>query len=383
HYFMIENARHWALEYHLDGLRLDAIQAIEDDDEPNIVTEIAIGVRQKLKPDRHFVVIAEDEFNRPFLVQPFDMQQVEKRGYGLDAIYADDFHHQVHVAVTGEKSGYYSDYSGSAPDLARTMEEGWWFSGQLSNWRKRNVGESAAGVAPQHLVWCLQNHDQVGNRPYGERLNRLVGGDAYRAASALLLLSPYTPLLFLGQEWGASTPFPYFTDHVEEIGQGVTEGRMKMLRRLYPDFDSGRAPLPQAEETFAAAKLKWTERRRQPHAGILALYADLLRLRRDHPALRRRERGRVSAAPLGERGLALRRCAPDFHDDLLVIASLRGRLRIDLGDRRIPPPPPGAVWLPILDSEDAKYGGRGPARLSEDGVLEMRTPGAVVLGLRS
>ena len=382
-HFMTQNARHWAAIYHVDGLRLDAIQAIKDDDQPHIVQMLATGAREVAK-NRSFLVIAEDEFNRPRLVQSADGQPVEMRGYGLDAIYADHFsHYQLHVAITGERSGYYKDYQGNMRQLVATINNGWWFTGQVSKWRKRKVGESAHDVPPQRLIWCLQNHDQIGNRPSGERLNnRLVEPAVYRAASALLLLSPYTPLLFMGQEWGASTPFPFFTDHVAKIGDSVIRGRRNLLRKLFDDFDPGTMLGPQDESTFLSAKLKWEERSRQPHDGYLQLYTDLLRLRREHSALRARDRNSFRASRIDDRALMLSRNAPASANVLLVIINLRGQLVVDLRKEPIPSPGVGCRWVPLFDTEHPQYGGSGEARLS-GWKLDVRQPSAVILRLTS
>ena len=377
--FMIENARYWAIEYHVDGLRLDAIQAIEDDDEPHIVAAIVKGVKEVLPDDRSFVVVAEDEFNQPRLVQPYENQYVEKRGYGLDAIYADDFHHQVHVALAGEKTDYYIDYTGSIKDLATTIKQGWWFTGQYSEWRKRSVGESAREVAPKHLVWCLQNHDQIGNRPFGQRLNSLVTPEMYRAASALLLLSPYTPLLFMGQEWGASTPFLYFTDHDDRIGRDVTQGRADKLKNWFKDSDAKLMPGPQEESTFLRCKLKWHERNEQPHAGFLQLYTDLLKLRRERKSLCLRERGSFTVSSIGEHALMIHRKDLAADDAVLIVVNLGSRLTVNLDEEHIPHPPAGTAWSALLDTEDKRYGGHGCARFFDGGV-EIEVPSVVVLG---
>jgi maltooligosyltrehalose trehalohydrolase len=385
--FIVANARHWALEYHVDGLRLDAIHAIRDDAMPHIVEEVSTRVRQRLARDRQFLVIAEDESNYPELVRP-----TSERGFGLDAIYADDFHHQLHVALTGESTGYYQDYSGTTEDLASTVQRCWWFTGQPSRWRSAKEGRAVSvghqggeHVAPEHFIWSIQDHDQVGNRPFGQRLNQLIELDAYRAASALLLLSPYTPLLFMGQEWAASTPFLFFTDHDKALGRKVTKGRMAELARLFPGVDITAAPQPQEEGTFLRCKLRWEERGRQPHAGVLQLYTDLLTLRREHPALRHRARGSFSATARGTQGLVLRRQGPGAQEAILAVVNLKGNLkgnlRVDLREAHLLPPG-GRAWHRRLDTEAPEYGGRRQA--SFDGaVVEMAAPGALVLEART
>jgi maltooligosyltrehalose trehalohydrolase len=299
---------------------------------------------------------------------------------GLDAVWADDFHHQVRVALSGEREGYYIDYTGSAEDLAATLRQGWFYTGQPSTYGKHPRGAPADDVPMPRFVYCLQNHDQVGNRALGERLNHEIGLDAYRAASALLLLSPYTPLLFMGQEWAASTPFLYFTDHNPELGRLVTQGRQAEFAG-FTAFSGESVPDPQARETFLRSKLRWDERAQPPHAGVLQLYRDLLDLRRRLPALRARDRASFAVAPVGEATLVVRRTGPLAKDTLLLIVHLRGARQLRLSEQPEAIAPDGMRWAALLDSEDERYAGRGAARLAENGnMLELDGPGAVVYG---
>lgn len=368
--FFITNALYWAHEYHLDGLRLDAVHAIFDESTPPILAELATRLRASLPPDRHFLLIAESEANDPQLVRP-----TQRGGWGLDGVWADDFHHQVRVALTGEQDGYYADYSGSAADLATTIRRGWFYTGQPTLRSGQPRGAPADDIAAAHFVYCIQNHDQVGNRAFGERLHHQVPLAAYRAASALLLLAPQTPLLWMGQEWAASTPFLFFTDHNQTLGRLVTEGRRKEFA-AFSAFAGEAIPDPQAEATFHRSILRWEEREREPHAAVLRLYQDLLALRRSHPALRG---GSFSVQPVGEHAIALRREAPGHH--LLALVNLGGPTRVDLAASPELTPPDGARWLPLLDTEDARYGGQAPAR--RDGtLLSFAGPAAVVLQAR-
>ena len=197
--------------------------------------------------------------------------------------------------------------------------------------------------------------------------------------SALLLLSPYTPLLFMGQEWAASTPFLFFTDHSAELGRLVTAGRRAEFAG-FSAFSGQQVPDPQARETFERSRLRWEERAAPPHAGVLQLYRDLIGLRRGQPALRERGRTSFAVAALGEAALALRRRGPAPQDTLLIVVNLRGATRLDLAARAETSAPAGLRWAPLLDSEDERYGGRGPARLSQGAtIVEMDGPGAVLL----
>jgi maltooligosyltrehalose trehalohydrolase len=232
-------------------------------------------------------------------------------------------------------------------------------------------------------VHCIQNHDQVGNRAFGERLNHDIETAAFRAASALLLLTPFTPLLWMGQEWAATSPFLYFTDHPPELGRLVTEGRRKEFGHFSAFSDPAaraRIPDPQAEETFNRSKLRWGERDAETHRGILRLYRELLALRREHPALRTAERGCFEVAPLGENALALRRSAAGT-GDLLIVASFEGPTRLDLGSLQETRPPASAAWRLLLSTEEKAFGAadNGAVRLSGTDELEINGPATAVL----
>jgi maltooligosyltrehalose trehalohydrolase len=375
--FLVGNARYWANEYHVDGLRIDAVQAMHDLAEPKIWHELARSIK-KQDPGRSFFIIAEDDTNESRLVTP-----LEDGGDGLDLVWADDFHQQVHVALTGERGGYYVDYNGTIEELATTLREGWFYTGQHSKWfehegRPARRGKPARHLAPPRFLYCLQNHDQVGNRALGDRLNHQVEPAAYRAVSALLLLGPYTPLLFMGQEWAASSPFLFFTDHTESIGQGVTEGRRKQLEKMFPGFSRNPWPKPQELATFHSSKLRWEERTQPPCANALRLYRELLRLRRELPALQRRDRAAFEVTPIRERALALRREGARPEDTALLIVNLSGKLVYPLHEHETTRPPGNAPWQLQLDTEDAAYGGRSDTRF-EGARIEMTGSGALLL----
>jgi maltooligosyltrehalose trehalohydrolase len=375
--FAIQNAVHWAREYHVDGLRLDATHAILDDSPRHVLQELRQRVRDALPEDRHFVLIAEDERNERLVVTP------APEGTGLDAVWADDLHHQLRRHVAGDHEAYFSDYTGSMEDIVSTLRQGWFYEGQRSENHGAPRGTRAEGLPPAAFVHVIQNHDQVGNRAMGDRLTETASMPAYRAASALLLLSPYTPLLWMGQEWAASTPFQYFTDHPEELGKLVTEGRRKEFGKFSAFADPAvreRIPDPQAPETFERSKLKWDERERMPHAGVLALYGELLRLRRTHPALAERERDGFAVAVLGEHGLALRRSG-DEGSALLLVLSFDGPLSVDLSERE----ETAGRWTLLLSTEEARFGGESEGALvtlTPEGRLELPAAGAVLLQIQ-
>jgi maltooligosyltrehalose trehalohydrolase len=283
--YVLGSVRYWLEEFRFDGVRLDATHTIHDDGDAPVLREIA-RLAHAYSPRR--LAIAEDERNDPALV----------REQELDAIWADDFHHQIHVALTREQDGYYGAYSGDASDLARTIERGWFYSGEVYPASGEPRGSPASGLDAPAFAYCIQNHDQIGNRARGERLSRLTDLDGFAAASLVLLLLPMTPILFMGQEWGATSRFLYFTDHAVELGRLVTEGRRKEFARFDAFRDAAARetiPDPQSERTWTASRLDWSERTREPHARILALYRTLLRLRRDDVVLRDRARARMRA----------------------------------------------------------------------------------------
>src|SRR5688572_2336888 len=275
--FFIENALQWVLDFHVDGLRLDATHAIADDSRPHFLAELTSVVRAAA--GRDVVLIAEDERNIARMKMP-----AEAGGYGLDAVWADDFHHQVRVHVAGDRDGYYAAYSGSTRDLATTIRQGWFYTGQVSPHTGHPRGSDPSALQPPQFVYCLQNHDQVGNRADGSRLHHRIDPAVYRAVTTLLLVLPHTPLLFMGQEWAAATPFQFFTDHNEELGRLVTAGRRAEFAS-FTGFGLETVPDPQQRETFERSRLQWNELDAPDHAGVLRLYRRLLGLRRAHPAM--------------------------------------------------------------------------------------------------
>jgi maltooligosyltrehalose trehalohydrolase len=270
--FVIDNALMWLRDYGFDGLRLDAVHAIYSFGASHILEELADAVRA-LGEDQHrsFVLIAESDLNDPRLVQ-----SVARGGYGLDAHWCDDFHHAIHRYFTGENAGYYADFHG-LEDVATAWRDGYVYQGQYSAFRQRRHGRPPAGVGADQLVVCAQNHDQIGNRARGERLSTLLDLPKLKAVAALTLLSPFVPMLFQGEEWGAATPFLYFTDHQDPaLAAAVTAGRT----REFASFRwAGEVPDPQAPATFERSKLDWSELSRSPHEELLDWHRRLIALR--------------------------------------------------------------------------------------------------------
>jgi maltooligosyltrehalose trehalohydrolase len=358
--FVIENALYWMHEYHLDGFRLDATHAIIDDSPRHILAELADTVhREAAELHRRVLVIAEDHGNLNYMVKPESRQ-----GYGLDGVWSDDFHHQMRVCLAGDRDGYFADFEGTTGDIAATVRDGWFYSGQYAPYFGGNRGTDPREIEPSHVVIGLQNHDQIGNRAFGDRLNHKVDLAACRAAAVVLLLAPETPLIFMGQEWAASTPFQFFTDHNPELGAMVTEGRRQEFARFQAFADPAnreRIPDPQSSKTFEASRLRWEERNQEPHASMLRLYRALLALRPPEAS--------VAAEALDANTIALRR------DHLAAVVRLRGSGETDAS--RILPGGRQA-WAVQLHTEESAFAPDARPPSVEGSNLRFARPGAVV-----
>ena len=314
--FVIDNARMWLRDYRCDGLRLDAVHAIKDESAVHILEELAVAVESLAAHEgRPLFLIAESDLNDPKFVR-----SREAGGYGLDASWADEWHHALHAVLTGERSGYYEDF-GSLDLLAKALRQAWVYDGIYSPHRRRRHGRSPAGLSGHRFVVSVQNHDQVGNRAVGERLSALSSEGRLRIAAALLLTSPFVPMLFQGEEWGASTPFQYFTDHDDpELGRAVSDGRRGEFASFGWSPDD--VPDPQAVETFERSKLDWSEPDRPPHATLLDWYRQLIRLRKSLPELTDGRTDRVEVSVDGQR-LTFRRgrvtVMCDFENDAVSL----------------------------------------------------------------
>jgi len=277
--FVLDNALMWLRDYHADGLRLDAVHAIVDTSATHILEELAVRVDElEASGGRSKFLIAESDLNDPRTVR-----ERELGGHGMDAQWSDDFHHALHALLTGEQAGYYSEF-GTVCQLAKALRQAFVFDGCYSPHRRRRHGRTPTGLPATRFLGYLQNHDQVGNRAAGERTSMLLSDGLLKVAAALVVLGPSVPMLFQGEEWGASTPFLYFTDHEDpELGRAVTEGR----RREFASFgwDPTDVPDPQDPETFRRSKLDWAEIDRPPHADVLDWHRRLIALRRSTPAL--------------------------------------------------------------------------------------------------
>jgi maltooligosyltrehalose trehalohydrolase len=275
--FFVDNALMWLRDYHCDGLRLDAVHAILDTSAFHILEEIGADVRAlEAEVGRTLWVIAESDLNDPRLVT-----SVERGGYGLDAQWSDDFHHALHALLTGETAGYYSDF-GSIEHLATALRRAFVYAGDHSAFRQRRHGRAPAGLEARRFLGYLQNHDQVGNRAAGERSSQLISPDLLKVGAALVMTAPFVPMLFQGEEWAASTPFLYFTDHRDpELGKAVSEGRKGEFAAF--GWEPSEIPDPQDPVTFESSKLNWSESDRGIHAEMLAWHRELIRFRKATP----------------------------------------------------------------------------------------------------
>ena len=318
--FFIDNALMWLRDYHFDGLRLDAVHAMFDRSAVHFLEQLETEVEElERETQRELWVIAESDLNDPRLVH-----RRERGGFNLDAQWSDDFHHALHAYLTGERSGYYADF-GWLRDIAHALRHGYVYDGRYSAFRGRTHGRSTEGLEPYRFLGYLQDHDQVGNRAKGERSSASMSADLLKVAAALVLTSPFVPMLFQGEEWGAGTPFLYFTDHEPALGRAVDAGR----KREFAGFGWAPedVPDPQAIETFEASKLDWSELDDPVHADHLQWHRDLIAFRRENPDL--------SRLPLVETKVT-------FYEDGRWFWFGRGRVTVaaNLG-----PEPAEVVWL--------------------------------------
>lgn len=351
--FFLQNALYWINEFHLDGLRLDATQNIEDRGSPHILEEMSVLLRSSASPKK-IILIGENESQHVKLIVP-----VEHGGYGLDALWNDDFHHSARVAATGLREAYYTDYLGRPEELIASIKYGYLYQGQYYSWQKNVRGSFVTeDIHACQFVLYLQNHDQISNSLYGQRfLWGTADQGISRALTALLLLAPGTPMIFMGQEFGASSPFLFFTDHNADLAKAVYEGRKKFLSQ-FPSYGAAlqEVPDPNQESTFRMSHLKWEERRSNAH--IYRLHADLLALRRNDAVFRLQKRNHVDGAVIGRDAFVLR-YKGNKKEDRLLIVNLGPDMRFDPCPEPLLAPLTGCTWELIWAADDPLYGGRG------------------------
>ncbi|HWG59309.1 MAG TPA: malto-oligosyltrehalose trehalohydrolase [Candidatus Acidoferrales bacterium] len=352
--YFVDNALQWVAEFHVDALRLDAIHAIFDESASTFLEELGLVVHGRARElGREIFLIAESNRNDPRFVTPR-----EWGGIGLDAEWNDDFHHSLRVLLSGETGGYYQDFGG-VEKLARAFRDGFVFTGQYSRYRAQHYGKSSAALPGRSFVVFSQNHDQVGNRLEGDRLAARLPIERLKLAAAAVLLSPFLPLLFMGEEYGERAPFNYFVSHGDPaLVEAVRKGR----REEFAAFAwGGEVPDPQDERTFLASKLNWGLRRQGEHAALLNFYAELLRLRRTIPALSQLAKERTEATPFeAQKVLLVRRWAEESQ----VFAMFHfGEESVSIAL-----PIPAGRWRLLLDSPESHSG--LPAELDSPGEIK-------------
>jgi len=360
--FLIENALYWITEFHIDALRLDALHAVFDYSAQTFLEDLAAAVHEQAdRIGRRVHLFAESDRNDPRLIRPRDLG-----GYGLDAHWNDDFHHALHTLLTGERFGYYQDF-GRLEDLAKALREGFVYSGQYSPYRQRRHGASSRNVPAHRFVVFAQNHDQVGNRTGSERLSKLVSFERLKLAAGVVLLSPFIPLLFMGEEYGETAPFQYFISHSDP---GLIEAVRRGRREEFAAFAwQGESPDPQDESTFQGSKLNHDLRREKRHPVLIDLYRELIRLRKELPALAQLSKDCLEVAAYEkERVLFVRRWA----------GASEVFVAFNFGDApaSVTLPVPARFWGIRLDSGDRRWLGNGSATPNL-----LRSEGQVTLAL--
>ncbi len=358
--FYLSNVRYWIEEFHLDGFRLDATQDIHDASNEHILRAITREARLRATP-REVIVIAENEPQNTKLVRP-----PEKGGYGLDALWNDDFHHSAMVSLTGHNQAYYSDYRGSPQEFISSVKYGFLYQGQRYKWQRKRRGTASLDLSPAASITMLQNHDQIANSAFGLRCHALTDPGKYRAMTALLLLAPGTPLLFQGQEFAAASPFLFFADHKADIAELVRRGRIEFLGQ----FPSLATPEllrfvadPTDASTFERSKLDSASR--NPDNPAWRMHHDLIKLRREDPAFHAQDRGAVDGAVLGADAFVLRFFG-GTEGDRLVLINFGLDLHLDPSPEPLLAPPEDAEWKLLWSSENPGYGGAGTPTLETD-----------------
>jgi maltooligosyltrehalose trehalohydrolase len=341
--FFFENALFWFREYHVDALRLDALHAIYDSSAKHFIEELAERVEKfSQNTDRKCYLIGESDLNDIRLIKPR-----LRRGYGLDAQWCDDFHHSLHALVTGECSGYYKDF-GKIDDLAKAYKEGFVYSWTYSKYRKRHHGSSSKSIPAKRFVVCIQNHDQVGNRMLGERLSSLVNFEALKLAAGAVILSPYIPMLFMGEEYGEQSPFLYFVNHSDrELIEAIRRGRMEEFKSFQW---KGHCPDPQALKTFKASKLNWKIQTKRKYKILFDFYRELITLRKSLSDFTNKK---ITVRSLIQKNILL------WHRRICNL-EIQCVLNFSDNSQKLKMYAPQKGWRKILDSADEKWIGPGP-----------------------
>lgn len=362
--FFVQNTLTWFREYHIDALRVDAVHAIYDRSASPFLMELGRAVEEFGRTSgRSRLLIAESNLNDSVVIRPR-----EQFGFGFDAQWADDFHHVLHTILTGERDGYYADF-GSYDQLRQCLRRGAVFAGEYSRFRRRRHGNSPDDQPARQFVVFSQNHDQIGNRMHGDRLSTLIGFEALKLVAATVVLSPYLPMLFMGEEYAEEAPFPFFVSHGDpDLVDAVRRGRRDEFRTF---SWAGEPPDPQSVDTFASAVLRWERRSAGRHAHILSLYKELFRLRRELPAFGVPDKTQLTVEwEKADHVLRMERWAGD--NRITAFFNLRAE------EARVAAP--SRSWSVLLNSSDVRWGGPGSAVPSRIGnAQEMVLPGFCAL----
>jgi maltooligosyltrehalose trehalohydrolase len=367
--FFLSNARYWVEEFHMDGLRLDATQSIHDDSDEHLLAALTREVREAAR-GRETIIVGENEPQETRMVRP-----IERGGYGLDGLWNDDFHHSAMVALTGRSEAYYSDYRGTPQEFVSAAKYGFIYQGQRYKWQRHRRGTPTFGLPPEVFVNFIQNHDQVANSARGLRAHCLTSPGRLRAMTALMLLAPGTPMLFMGQEFASSAPFHYFADHDAELAGKVRRGRVEFLaqfRSIASREAHAQLAAPEDAQTFERCKLDFKER--ETHKEIYEMYRDLLRLRREDAVFSAQLPRGVDGAVLGAEAFVLRFFGEDTDersgedagersgeetDGRLLIVNFGPDLNLNPAPEPLLAPPRGKLWTLLWSSEEWRYGGAG------------------------
>lgn len=357
--FIINNAIYWIKEFHFDGFRLDATQQIYDASDEHIISAIVSAAR-KTAGNKKLFIIGENEPQQKKLIMP-----TQKGGYGLDALWNDDFHHSCRVAMTGSTGAYFTDYKGEPQEFISSIKYGFLFQGQWYKWQKQRRGSSALEFKPDSFIHYLQNHDQIANGGRGKRIHQLSHPGLLRALTALLLLSPQTAMLFQGQEFGASSPFLYFADNNKELVDAVAKGRNEFLYQFLPLATPAMQSYlyrPEDIRTFELSILDFSER--QKNAEIYQLHKDLLQLRRLDPVISGKSYHHVDGAVISPTAFVIRLFSSDADDDRLIIINLHRNLILSPIPEPLLAPHDNHDWTLLWSSEFPQYGGHGACEIS-------------------
>src|SRR5437773_6244630 len=372
--FFITNGRYWIEEFHFDGFRFDATHAIRDQSDEYIIGAVGRAAR-KAACSRSILLIAENDLQEAKMARP-----LSEGGDDLDGMWNDDFHHSAVVALTGRREAYYADYLGVPQEFISAAKYGFLYQGQAQSWRKVLRGTPTFGLAPEAFVCFIENHDQIANTGPGQRLRFQTSPGRYRAMTALLLLGPWTPLLFQGQEFGASSPFQFFADIGDaSVRDAIRKGRAEWLApflSLTEDQAWRALPAPDEPEVFASCKLNFSERKN--NRELYALHIDLLKLRREDSRLRQQSSGGIDGAVLGPAIFALRYFSAN-NDDRLLLVNFGESHVLHPASEPLLAPPEGCRWKILWTSESPRYGAAGSGAVTTPQRWALPAESAVVL----